>query len=86
MSTTKTIAHQCDKCEYMAATSYYLKLHRTSKHEGVRYSCDQCENSFLNGLKSHKISKHKGVRYPCDQCDYTSTLTHGLKAHIKKHA
>ena len=51
-----------------------LKMHKESKHEGIRYPCDQCDYaaSMAKDLKRHKESKHEGIRYPCDQCDYAA--------------
>ena len=45
--------------------------HIQSKHEGVRYECDQCECKAVwqSYLTDHIKSKHEGVRYECDQCE-----------------
>ena len=55
-------------CEFTASTSYNLKVHKQSKHEGIRYPCDMCEYAVTRQwvLKVHKESKHEGNRYPCD--------------------
>ena len=63
-----------------------LKSHKESKHEGIRYPCDQCEYAAtrLGHLKSHKESKHEGcegVRYPCDQCEHTFMAVSDMKKH-----
>ena len=52
-----------------------LKIHQQSKHEGVRYVCNQCEYSATTrgDLKRHQESLHEGVLYSCDQCKYTAT-------------
>ena len=39
-----------------------------SKHEGVKYSCDQCDyqaTQKTNNLIRHGQSKHDGVKYSC---------------------
>ena len=60
-----------------------------SKHEGIKYPCDQCEYSAVNlsNLKQHKEIKHEGIRYPCDNCDYSASTLQHLKQHKEiKHA
>ena len=32
-----------NQCDYQATTQRFLKTHKQSKHEGVKYSCTQCE-------------------------------------------
>ena len=67
----------------------YLKVHRESKHEGVRYPCNECEFAATAAfvLKRHKESKHEGVRYPCNECEYAGTTKGSLKVHKEsKHA
>ena len=41
-----------------------LKRHKESKHEGIRYPCDQCgyAATTVSNLKQHKESKHEGIR------------------------
>ena len=50
----------------------HLKNHVESTHEGIHYSCNQCEYkaTTTGSLKKHVESTHEGVRYPCDQCDF----------------
>ena len=58
-------------------------MHKKSKHEGIRYPCDQCDHAAITlaNLKHHKESKHEGIRYPCDQCEYAATKPSDLKLH-----
>ena len=35
----------CDKCEYKTKTNYLLRVHKESKHEGIRYNCELCDYS-----------------------------------------
>ena len=37
------VGFPCNRCEYVAARAYYLKIHVENIHEGVRYPCSQCE-------------------------------------------
>ena len=57
-----------------------LTTHRQSKHEGVRYYCDQCDYKATLHIRltTHKQSKHEGVRYECDHCDYKATQKSNL--------
>ena len=57
-------------------------MHKESKHEGVRYSFDQCDYfaTEAGNLKKHKRYKHEGICYPCDQCDYVANKASNLKS------
>ena len=74
----------CDKCDYSASRKALLKLHKESKHEGIKYPCDQCslEFTYRAHLKQHIRSTHEGVRYSCKQCDYVSLWPQALKEHV----
>merc|ERR1712137_1128282 len=66
----------------------HLKQHKRSKHEGIRYFCDQCDYvaTWKSLLNTHKESKHEGIRYPCKHCDYVATMQRNLKGHtLSKH-
>ena len=54
-----------------------------SKHEGLRYSCNQCEYqaTLQVNLKSHEQSKHGGVKYSCKQCKHQVTRQDQLNTH-----
>ena len=49
-----------------------MKKDKRSKHEGIKYPCDQCEYAITSttNLKQHKESKHEGKRYSYDQCEF----------------
>ena len=62
----------CNMCTKEYTNRGTLWQHKTSAHEGVRYSCDQCNSrsfTMADKLRRHKARAHEGVRYPCDQCD-----------------
>ena len=44
---------------------YILYIHKKTKHEGMKYDCDQCDSSVTTQsyLGIHKQSKHDGVKY-----------------------
>ena len=74
---------------FAASQSSVLKMHKASKHYGVRFPCNECDYSatLLSSLRRHKESKHEGIRYPCDFCDFTSVRASYLKKHIElKHS
>ena len=75
-------SHQCNECDYKKYIDNF-KQHIKLIHEGVRYSCDQCDykGTSKSHLTSHVKSIHEGVRYPCDQCDYKATRTRYLHGH-----
>ena len=73
----------CDKCDYKTKTNYQLKVHRESKHEGIRYNCELCDYSAKKKeqVKLHNEAKHEGIKYSCNKCDYQTPRRHALKVH-----
>ncbi|XP_023321199.1 zinc finger protein 142-like isoform X3 [Eurytemora carolleeae] len=79
----------CDKCDYVAGSISYLKIHVRKHNNGDDESliCDQCEYVAprkLN-LKLHMENKHSSVLYTCDQCEYKCYSKVTFKLHKKKH-
>ena len=62
-----------------------VKAHKKSVHEGVMYSCDNCDYQVAHprNLINHQKSIHEGVRYSCDKCDYHAKRQDNLHAHKK---
>ena len=55
----------CDQCDYNKAKHQTgLTYHKQSKHEGVRYVCNQCEYEATKqgNLTIHKQNKDEGVK------------------------
>ena len=54
-----------------------------SIHEGVKYTCNQCDQQFTQNtsLTKHIKSIHEDVKYPCNQCDYQATQRWVLRRH-----
>ena len=46
---------QCEDCDYRATKTDHLNRHVKSVHQGIRYSCPQCELTF--GFK-HGVTRH----------------------------
>ena len=72
----------CDQCEY-TGSSAALSYHKQSKHEGIRFQCDQCAYiaTRQSSLIRHKKSVHEGFLYPCNKCNYAATYLANLKQH-----
>ena len=58
--------------------------HYRSKHEGIRYPCNQCtyQATQKGDLQKHIQAKHEGIKHPCNQCDYQATTQGNLQSHI----
>ena len=66
--------YPCDQCGKQYTEEGGLKKHIKSKHEGFKYTCNQCGN-----LTTHIQSQHEGVKYACDQCGKQFTEDDSLK-------
>ena len=74
----------CRECNSGFGTNLSLLHHKGSKHAGLRYLCDQCDNYFTqSSLNRHKQAMHEGVRYDCNQCDYSASYNGNLTKHIQ---
>ena len=62
-----------------------LKKHVESIHNGVRYTCNQCDYKATQKghIKKHVESIHDGVCYTCDQCDYKAGGKGTPKRHVE---
>ena len=63
-------------------------MHIQAKHEGIKYSCNQCDSQFTrqDSLKKHVLSHHKGntrEKIYCDQCDHQASTKTELKLHFQ---
>ena len=63
-------------------TKYVLASHMR-KHNGEKYSCDECEYTTHcpKILKSHKTHRHSEEKWKCDFCDYRTHNKHELDDH-----
>ena len=75
--------HKCGECGAGYKWKHALVRHIRSKHEGVRYPCNQCEYQATTqgSLKTHKESIHEGVKYSCNKCEFHATQKGDLKRH-----
>ena len=62
----------------------HLLSHIKSRHEGVKFPCDQCDYKATQKriLLTHIKSIHEGIKFPCDRCDYKATTKGNLLTHI----
>ena len=63
---TEFKSHSCyEHFDTKQTCESYLRRHQQSKHEGVLYSCDQCDfiGTHKLSLRTHQQSKHEGVIY-----------------------
>ena len=58
-------------CDGRFTHKVHLTTCKKSKHEGIKYYCDQCDGSFTqkSNLITQMKNKHEGIMYFCNQCD-----------------
>ena len=61
----------------------HLKAHMKSEHEGVRYSCNECDYQAMTKgvLNKHQQRKHEGLRFLCMECGKQLYSAFTLKKH-----
>ena len=86
LDVSKAADFTCDQCEYKTTTKEYLRIHRRSIHDGVKYPCNKCDYKATqsSSLMQHKLSIHEGVKYPCPQCDYKAARPSRLNSHVRE--
>merc|ERR1719309_975928 len=52
--------YPCDRCEYKTTFLHNLKAHILSKHEGTKFECAECLNTFSSqsNLIRHRRAVH----------------------------
>ena len=57
----------------------------SNKHEGVRYTCNQCRQQFQqqHSLTAHVQSVHKGLKYVYNKCGKHFTQKGSLRTHTQ---
>ena len=60
-------------------------MSRHGRHEGVKFTCDQCDYKApsKSSLLVHFKSMHEGVKFLCSQCDYQAKWKNMLLRHVK---
>merc|ERR1712126_319074 len=80
--------YDCDLCDYKGTGKNALRLHKNSKHFGIRFNCDLCDfTSTQKGLlKRHTDRVHLGIKFPCKFCESEFSNQGSLRMHmISKH-
>ena len=67
--------NSCDHCMFKPATVRELKGHIISKHNGIRFSCHQCDYSSVREYT------YEGVSFPCSLCCYLTPTPRQLRDH-----
>ena len=76
---------ECNECKKTYATTYSVRTHISSEHEGNRPMCTVCAKTFChkNVLLKHMNEVHeKKIVARCDKCDKGFTQKNALKRHI----
>ena len=62
-----------------------LNEHKRLAHEGLNYSCNECDWSSKRkkSLYTHIAIKHIGLRINCNECDWSTTTSSKMKTHIQ---
>ena len=73
----------CQECQKSYKTSEGLRIHKQSKHQGIRHPCDQCKFSGITvfALKDHIKAQHEGIKFDCDKCSKKYNSQNILKRH-----
>ena len=83
---TRSIEHQCDKCQKSYTHKTDLEQHVKIVHDGnPDFQCNQCNKIVgrKRALELHKINAHgPGINHECDQCDKSYRRKCDLKEHI----
>ena len=82
----------CSLCEGIFKSYNGLKTHIKTKHEKVKYACNECDYKATQpqNLKRHVQKQHESpvktkdemVKYVCSVCGYQATQSNNLKRHV----
>ena len=84
----------CKLCDFISMEKITLVTHVKSKHEGIKFPCNETIFQFIckicdhfscdkDNLMRHVQAIHEGIKFPCDQCDYQATTEGILLTHKK---
>ena len=80
---------RCEPGKVQQSWQGHQPSHTKSVHDGIRYSCNKCNNHYKTEahLNRHRKYDHggvKGIRYKCTQCDRDYKMKDGLTRHKKE--
>ena len=78
---------QCSTCFKIYSNKTKMKIHYESKHEGLRWPCEQCDHQLADksALQKHIKAVHEGVRFNCTLCDFEGSYKSSVTNHMKTH-
>ena len=76
---------KCDQCSYIGKSFWYLRRHRKSVHEGLKYSCELCNYKVTDQTiyNTHLREIHNLNKLVCNVCDYKANRRGELHAHMQ---
>ena len=82
--------YDCDMCDHRANGKNALRLHRETKHLGIRYNCEfeDCDYQAVTRglLKVHVDRIHLKIKFPCKFCDFVAANRNSCRQHmLNKH-
>ena len=82
-----TKSTQCPECGAKFSARYVMLKHYRSKHEGVKYPCNQCDYQATtqSNLQDHISAKHSDTVLECEDCDYQTKWRANYITHKKTH-
>jgi len=78
---------QCDLCDKSYHEESGLRLHKESKHLGIKYKCDQCDYKATTKYSleyNHKKRMHERLTITCDICDFSALTVSDINKHKRK--
>ena len=79
---------KCENCPSAYNDRSNLEMHIANIHDGVKYKCDLCSESFTlkKNVARHKKRKHIKNRplFKCDKCLKDFVAKYNLQLHLKK--
>ena len=82
--TLKANSGKCDQCSYIGKSFWYLRRHRKSVHEGLKYSCELCNYKVTDQTiyNTHLREIHDVNKLVCNVCDYKANRRGEMQAHM----
>ena len=83
--TLKANSGKCDQCSYIGKSFWYLRRHRKSVHEGLKYSCELCNYKVTDQTiyNTHLREIHDLNKLVCNVCDYKANRRGEMQTHMQ---
>ena len=78
---------KCLKCGVVYCDKGTMLKHYRSKHQGIKYPCNQCDywSTQKSSLKTHILAKHSDTVLKCEHCSYQTKWRTNFNTHKKVH-